>query len=356
MRALFPNIISIYKPATIQSSSLGRESCVKDTLAENYRAASYNVDYSGHISPSGDQRQVHHSYDSSAFHESHRPHHEQGQQHHHSHQHTHQHLPTTTYQRHVAAEGGLPQMQEAGNDTPQNQSAMAQQQSPNTSAQMLISPGIGSSRNDRIASNPFGGHGSLIAPLYPEMTQPHRSTATSPLQSRKRPPPEEFDSTTSGLPDLQHSSLDSMTQATVGAPYTHATATGGMMSAPDMSMTHHHHHLPNIGPSSKVMRREDSGMGMPSMVGQEGMPPPAPRPRGPKLKFTAEDDQLLILLKEQKNLTWKQIADFFPGRSSGTLQVRYCTKLKAKTTLWTEEMVSYEKQRGRNRWYFYSTC
>ncbi|GJN68209.1 hypothetical protein PLICBS_002252 [Purpureocillium lilacinum] len=74
------------------------------------------------------------------------------------------------------------------------------------------------------------------------------------------------------------------------------------------------------------------------MVGQAGMPPPAPRPRGPKLKFTAEDDQLLLELKEQKNLTWKQIADFFPGRSSGTLQVRYCTKLKAKTTMWTEEM------------------
>ena len=77
-----------------------------------------------------------------------------------------------------------------------------------------------------------------------------------------------------------------------------------------------------------------------SVVGQEGMPPPAPRPRGPKLKFTPEDDQLLVDLKEKKNLTWKQIADFFPGRSSGTLQVRYCTKLKAKTTVWTDEMVS----------------
>ena len=58
------------------------------------------------------------------------------------------------------------------------------------------------------------------------------------------------------------------------------------------------------------------------------------------LKFTPEDDQLLVDLKEKKNLTWKQIADFFPGRSSGTLQVRYCTKLKAKTTVWTDEMVS----------------
>jgi hypothetical protein len=76
------------------------------------------------------------------------------------------------------------------------------------------------------------------------------------------------------------------------------------------------------------------------MVGQVGMPLPAPRPRGPKLKFTPEDDQLLIDLKENKNLTWKQIADFFPGRSSGTLQVRYCTKLKAKTTQWSDETVS----------------
>jgi hypothetical protein len=69
------------------------------------------------------------------------------------------------------------------------------------------------------------------------------------------------------------------------------------------------------------------------------MPVPAPRPKGPKLKFTPEDDALLVELKETKDLTWKQIADFFPGRSSGTLQVRYCTKLKAKTTVWTDEMV-----------------
>ena len=71
------------------------------------------------------------------------------------------------------------------------------------------------------------------------------------------------------------------------------------------------------------------------------MPEPAAKPKGPKLKFTPEDDALLIELKETKNLTWKQIADFFPGRSSGTLQVRYCTKLKAKTMVWTDDMVSH---------------
>jgi hypothetical protein len=108
---------------------------------------------------------------------------------------------------------------------------------------------------------------------------------------------------------------------------------------------HHHHRLPNQPPPTKMRRLgydspPPQQHGPPSVVGQEGMPPPAPRPRGPKLKFTPEDDQLLVDLKEKKNLTWKQIADFFPGRSSGTLQVRYCTKLKAKTTVWTDEMVS----------------
>lgn len=108
---------------------------------------------------------------------------------------------------------------------------------------------------------------------------------------------------------------------------------------------HHHHGLPpharlqtgghGLGPNSPP------SSGPPSVVGQPGMPEPAPRPRGPKLKFTPEEDSLLLDLKEDKNLTWKQIADFFPGRTSGTLQVRYCTKLKAKDVVWTDEMVSY---------------
>lgn len=107
---------------------------------------------------------------------------------------------------------------------------------------------------------------------------------------------------------------------------------------------HHHHHIPDSGRPSKMSRHggADEGMmsqGAPSVVGQPGMPSPAQKPRGPKLKFTPEDDQLLVDLKENKSLTWKQIAEFFPGRSSGTLQVRYCTKLKAKTTQWTDETV-----------------
>lgn len=67
--------------------------------------------------------------------------------------------------------------------------------------------------------------------------------------------------------------------------------------------------------------------------------PRARPPSGPKAKFTLEDDALLIELKEKHEMTWKKISDFFPGRSSGTLQVRYCTKLKAKDVTWTDDMV-----------------
>ncbi|KAF8419906.1 hypothetical protein EV426DRAFT_263902 [Tirmania nivea] len=114
---------------------------------------------------------------------------------------------------------------------------------------------------------------------------------------------------------------------------------------------HHHHHLPDQPPPAKMAQTGTGpggslGMGMggggPSSItglSNQSMPAPAARPRGPKLKFTTEDDQLLVDLKENKALTWKQIAEFFPGRSSGTLQVRYCTKLKAKTTQWTDDTV-----------------
>ncbi|KAK0637367.1 hypothetical protein B0T17DRAFT_588243 [Bombardia bombarda] len=144
---------------------------------------------------------------------------------------------------------------------------------------------------------------AVVAPLYPSLTPSH-----GPGGGVKRPRPEDLDLSVPGIPDLEHGDLESMQQGSMGAAYGQATG------APP---THHHHRLPDTGPPNKMMR--------------------PPRPRGPKLKFTPEDDQLLIDLKENKSLTWKQIADFFPGRSSGTLQVRYCTKLKAKTTQWTDE-------------------
>ena len=168
---------------------------------------------------------------------------------------------------------------------------------------------------------------SVVTPLFPSLTPTH-----GPGGGVKRQRPDDLD-LVPGLPELEQGDLESMQQTPMGGPYAQA--------APP---THHHHRLPDTGPPNKMMRRDgesSAGGGAPSVVGQVGMPPPAPRPRGPKLKFTPEDDQLLIDLKENKSLTWKQIADFFPGRSSGTLQVRYCTKLKAKTTQWTDETVSF---------------
>ncbi|KAI2615501.1 hypothetical protein GGR54DRAFT_292542 [Hypoxylon sp. NC1633] len=170
-------------------------------------------------------------------------------------------------------------------------------------------------------------HSVVGPPLYSSMapSQPHSAGS-------KRSRPDDLDLSVPGMSELEQGDLDNM--QSMGAAYAQAASS---------NPTHHHHRLPDQGPPAKMMRREGEGSmgtaggGAPSVVGQAGMPAPAPRPRGPKLKFTPEDDALLIDLKENKSLTWKQIADFFPGRSSGTLQVRYCTKLKAKTTQWTDE-------------------
>lgn len=196
-------------------------------------------------------------------------------------------------------------------------------------SQMLMDP---SQMGDhRLGQTPFAQPGSVVASLYTTMppTTPAQH-APHPSNRLKRPRLDDLDISVATLSSLDQPGLDSLHSTPIAGPYA--------QSAPPPQ--HHHHHLPDSGPPSKIARREDGGGGAPSVVGQAGMPQPAARPRGPKLKFTPEDDQLLIDLKEHKNLTWKQIADFFPGRTSGTLQVRYCTKLKAKTTLWTDETVS----------------
>ncbi|KAF2662058.1 hypothetical protein K491DRAFT_586053 [Lophiostoma macrostomum CBS 122681] len=184
--------------------------------------------------------------------------------------------------------------------------------------------------------------------------------------SRKRSRPDDQQLQQSGLPALDlHQNIYGQPSGGFQAPPPPQTPQG---YPPQQYQTivgdqqFHRHPLPpgNVNKRRSIMPGEAPTSpiptpGPPSVVGQEGMPPPAAKPRGPKLKFTPEDDHLLIDLKEKKNLTWKQIADFFPGRSSGTLQVRYCTKLKAKTTNWSDEMVQklrnamqeYENDRWR---------
>ena len=45
-------------------------------------------------------------------------------------------------------------------------------------------------------------------------------------------------------------------------------------------------------------------------------------------RFTVRENKKLIHLKEVSGLSWQEISCHFPGRTMGTLQVHYCTKLK----------------------------
>lgn len=68
----------------------------------------------------------------------------------------------------------------------------------------------------------------------------------------------------------------------------------------------HHHRLPDGPPSEVASQRARSVVGLP------GMPSPAAKPSGRKRRFSPKDDELLVELKENREVSWKQIADFFP--------------------------------------------
>lgn len=124
-----------------------------------------------------------------------------------------------------------------------------------------------------------------------------------------------------------------------------ATSVSGNGSASDPSL-----------PDSEQLGPDGSGDGTTTgsePVEDSKLPSYLRRKKPPKAKFTADDDDLLVELKEKKKLTWKQIADHFDGRTAGALQVRYCTKLKGRSIDWTQEdvealheaMREYEEER-----------
>ena len=59
----------------------------------------------------------------------------------------------------------------------------------------------------------------------------------------------------------------------------------------------------------------------------ENVPSRSKRPR-----FTEEEDAKLVDLKERRGWSWEDIQRSFLGRSTGSLQVRYSTKLKERNT------------------------
>lgn len=76
--------------------------------------------------------------------------------------------------------------------------------------------------------------------------------------------------------------------------------------------------------------------------------------RNKPTKFAESDDALIIKLKEVHGLPWVQIASFFEGRTPGSLQVRYCTKLKQKKRDWPESeivnLVAAVKKYDEEKW------
>ena len=325
-RAEVYQILSVQAPTAVQSGSLWRDRCVDDKLANNYRVGHYNVDYSSHAPQSGEQSQPQAAYDPSI--------HQQNQ----SRNQTPYHNPVHGSVLGGFHHGSTPTQETASlTGSGSNSNNQQQHQTPQRHSSHLLMNASGL-RHHRMDPPQFGNPGSLPAPMYSTMSTPHnqQSPVSHHIAGIKRPRSSDLDLSVASMPELSHADLDGVSSGSLGAAY--AQAAQAAVSAGQQTQ-HHHHRLPDSEPLAKFMRRDDAWGGAPSVVGQPGMPEPAARPRGPKLKFTSEDDQLLIDLKENKNLTWKQIADFFPGRSSGTLQVRYCTRLKAKTTLWTDEMV-----------------
>ena len=54
--------------------------------------------------------------------------------------------------------------------------------------------------------------------------------------------------------------------------------------------------------------------------------------RSKRPRFTEEEDTKLVDLKERRGWSWEDIQRSFPGRTTGSLQVRYSTKLKERNT------------------------
>jgi hypothetical protein len=65
---------------------------------------------------------------------------------------------------------------------------------------------------------------------------------------------------------------------------------------------------------------------------------------GRRVAVLSEEDKLLIRLKQKDDLPWSEIVKHFPGRTKGSLQVRYSTKLRGLS--WFDESSEAAKGLG----------
>lgn len=152
-------------------------------------------------------------------------------------------------------------------------------------------------------------------------------------------------------PTLSHTSRGSISHMK-NSPGSRHSSLSSATSHSMMQMSNNAMAEPHISDTeTAISSHQDTSTAEP--VEESKLPSYLRRKKPPKAKFTADDDDLLVELKEKKKLTWKQIADHFDGRTAGALQVRYCTKLKGRSIDWTDEdvetlheaMREYEEER-----------
>ena len=82
--------------------------------------------------------------------------------------------------------------------------------------------------------------------------------------------------------------------------------------------------IPKSSPPGPYRRRADRDQSM--SAGSSATISGKPRP------YTSDENARLVRLKEREGMSWAEIAEYFPGRNSSSLQVHYSTKLRQKAT------------------------
>lgn len=194
---------------------------------------------------------------------------------------------------------------------------------------------------------PFPSAETTLAPFHGTH---YDSSPTQNSRKRKLDEPIDFFSRKEHR-SLYETPFESDTNLAYSAEY--ASQSQSSVALAPIQQSHHHHQMPSQSLENVPRSREFPGpypitrdwpekydeFEDSTFMHKPGMPLRLPGPAGSKSKFNEVEDATLIELKEIHDLTWKQIQRWFPGRTSGTLQVRYCTKLKRKPIEWTAEKV-----------------